>query len=375
MKKSLIIILSIGLFFSISKTMRAQGCDTPSEDGKPQVMGYIQPEFSYYLFGQDNNGNAVKPSTFYFRRARVGVMGTIPYDVSYYVMLELSPIYKNGYPFLLDAFVSYAPFGKYLKFSFGQFKSPFGLELNTPCYALYTINRSTPSEQLASPYRELQFMLLGSFGKDRDIVSYKLSILNGTGLGKMDAYNVSGGNNQKDLAGRIVVAPVDFLKIGAGFRYGLWGKKDANGNVKSRSRYGADISFEKWNFILQGEYLWGKDVGEIAGGGGCGGKKSVNAGYPEYNKTGYMIQALYMTPYRLQPVIKYEYYDPDGTDYKMLGETQNFPQSTTTFGLNYFINDWTRIQFNYLYNAEKQTNGNVNEYANDVFIIQVQAKF
>ena len=36
---------------------------------------------------------------------------------------------------------------------------------------------------------------------------------------------------------------------------------------------------------MQGEYLWGKDVGKIAGGGGCGGK-DVAADYPAYNKNG-----------------------------------------------------------------------------------------
>lgn len=370
------VILSISLFFIVSlfsSSVFSQGCVEATSDAGPQLVGYIQPEFGYYFNGQDNNGNARKPSSFYFRRARVGIVGSIPYDVSYYVMAEFSPIYK-GYPFLLDAFVSWAPMDKYLKFSFGQFKSPYGMELATPCYGLYTINRSLASEQLASPYRELQFMLLGAIGKDRDIFTYKISIMNGTGINKMDAYDEDGGNTQKDLAGRFVVAPWEFLEIGGGFRYGLWGKKDADGDAKSRSRYGVDVNFEKWNFRIQGEYLWGTDVGEIGGGGGCGGK-AITADYDKFNKSGYMVQAMYMTSIRLEPVIKYEYYNPDGANYKFFGQTQNYAQSTITFGLNYFLNEWTRIQVNYLYNAEQKTNGVVNEYDNDMLVIQVQAKF
>ena len=365
-------LISILTLFSTTPVF-SQGCVEATSDEGPQLVGYIQPEFGYYFFGKDNLDNVVKPSSFYFRRARIGIVGSIPYDVSYYIMAELSPIY-TGYPFLLDAYVSWAPVGKYVKFSFGQFKSPFGMELATPCYALHTINRSLSSEQLAGPYRELQFMILGAVGNERDVFKYSVSIMNGTGINKMDAYAVDGGNNQKDLAGRLVVAPWEFLEIGGGARYGLWGKKDVNGNVKSRTRYGADLSFYKWNFRLQGEVLFGTDKGEISGGGGCGGK-ATTAELETFNKMGYMVQVMYMTSIRLEPVLKYEFYDPDGTDYKYYGVTQNFTQSTFTFGLNYFLNDWTRIQVNYLYNAEGKTGTTINEYDNDVLMIQAQVKF
>ncbi len=368
----LICVLSIIGIFGTSPVF-SQGCvESSSEDG-PQLVGYIQPEFAYYLYGDDANGNAVKPSSFYFRRARVGIVGSIPYDVSYYIMAEFSPIY-TGYPFLLDAYVSWAPVGKYVKFSFGQFKSPFGMELATPCFALHTINRSLSSEQLAGPYRELQFMILGAVGNERDVFTYKVSIMNGTGINKMDAYDVDGGNNQKDLAARLTVAPWEFLIIGGGFRYGLWAKKDADGDSKSRTRYGGDLTFEKWNFRIQGEVLFGIDKGEIAGGGGCGGKATA-ATYETFNKMGYMVQAMYMTPIRLEPVLKYEFYDPAGTDYKFFGTTQNYTQSTFTVGLNYFLNDWTRIQINYLYNMEGKTGTTINEYDNDIIMVQAQVKF
>ena len=365
-------LISMHILFSVTPVF-SQGCIEATSDEGPQLVGYIQPEFGYYLYGTDANDNAVKPSSFYFRRARVGIVGSIPYDVSYYIMAELSPVY-TGYPFLLDVYVSYAPVGKYVKFSFGQFKSPFGMELATPCYALHTINRSLSSEQLAGPYRELQFMILGAVGNERDVFKYSVSIMNGTGINKMDEYAVDGGNNQKDLAGRLVVAPWEFLEIGGGARYGLWGKKDADGNTKSRTRYGGDLTFEKWNFRIQGEVLFGIDEGEIAGGGGCGGKATA-ATLESFNKMGYMVQAMYMTPIRLEPVLKYEFYDPDGTDYKFFGTTQNYTQSTFTIGLNYFLNDWTRIQVNYLYNMEGKTGTTVNEYNNDILMIQAQVKF
>lgn len=389
------IIYSLSFLFIISlssSSVFAQGCVEASSDEGPQLVGYIQPEFSYFMYGKDDNGNAVKPNTFYFRRARIGIVGSIPYDISYYVMAELSPL-ATGYPYMLDVFITYAPLDKYVKFSFGQFKSPFGYELAQPCFGLHTINRSIATRQLASPFRELQFMVLGGFGKNRDIVSYKVSIMNGTGLNVMDQYVWDGDTNtvanaNKDIAGRVVVAPLEWLQIGVGARTGLIGLKDEDGRSQSRTRYGVDFNLEKWNFRLQGEYMMGIDVvyadSDGSGGGGCGGKKATAADedYKEYKKSGFWVQAMYMTPIRLEPVLKYEYFDPDGSSYSYFfgGQAHDgYSLSIFTFGLNYFINDWTRIQVNYMYSAEGKSTVNgieqVNEYDNDILMIQAQIKF
>jgi len=72
---------------------------------------------------------------------------------------------------------------------------------------------------------------------------------------------------------------------------------------------------------------------------------------------------MYMTDWNLQPVVKYESYDPD-TD------SDNDIESVITFGVNYFFNDWTRLQLNYLYKAEEPT-----EISNDEILMQLQVKF
>jgi phosphate-selective porin len=367
MKKVFLFVSLLLVSVLANQSIFAQGCvETSSSDG-PQLVGYIQPQFNYYMFGDDANGNPIKPSTFEFLRARVGIVGSIPYDISYYVMAELSPV--SGGPQLLDAFVTYAPLGKYAKFSLGQFKSPFSLELNTPCYALNTINRSTVVNNLASPFRDMGLMVLGAFGKDRDIISYKVAVLNGTGINTLD------DNGNKDIAGRVVYAPLEFLKIGVSGRTGLIGKKlDADGTSKSVTRYAADLTFDYNNLKVQGEYIMGKTVGDVATGGGCGGK-ATTAALPEYSQSGFWVAAMYMTPWNLQPVVKYETYDPDGSTYSYQGVAQNYGQNTITAGINYFLNDWTRIQINYVYNSEDKLDGVVKEYDNDAFMIQVQAKF
>ncbi len=371
--KKVIILLALFMGFGSLNLTYSQGCVEASSDDGVQVVGYIQPQFDYYFFGEDTKGNAIKPNTFYFKRARIGVVGNIPYDISYYVMAELSPV--AGGPQLLDAFVTYAPFGKYIKFSMGQFKSPFSLELNTPCQALHTIRRSTVVNEMAAPFRELGFMVLGSFGNERDIISYRLAVLNGTGINNVLSATNYDDNQNKDIAGRVVVSPIEGIKIGGSYRHGLVEKIDIDGDSKTKTNWAVDLTLEKYNFLVQGEYINGKYIGDIAGGGGCGGK-DADGTYPEYKKNGFWVMALYKTNFGLEPVVKYETYDPDGSAYKYLNQTQVITQNTLTFGLNYFINEWTRVQVNYLYNSEgKNADGSVGEYDNDALMFQVQVKF
>ena len=365
MKKLVLLFAVVILGISFSTNVFSQGCVEATSDDGPQVVGYIQPQFNSFFFGDDANGNAVKPSSFLFQRARIGILGSIPYDISYYVMAELSPV--AGGPMLLDAFVSYAPLGKYFKVSMGQFKSPFGLEVNTPCFALHTIERSVVTNQLSTPLRELGIMFLGAVGKERDVFSYSVAILNGTGINHLD------DNNNKDIAGRIVGAPIDWIKVGLSYRSGMSGLINSAGDQKKRTRYAADLTVEKMGFRLQGEYIWGEDEGLFAAtGGGCG-KSTLEL--DTYKKNGFWAHIMYMTPWGIEPIVKYEMYQPNGTDYKYLDVTQNFGQSTWTFGVNYFLNDWTRVQVNYLYNSEETVGGVVNEFSNDALFIQVQAKF
>jgi len=364
--KKIVLFLTVALIVLTAPTsIFAQGCVEATSDDGPQVVGYIQPEFNSYFFGEDSKGNAIKPSTFAFRRARIGIVGSIPYDISYYVMAELSP--TVGGPMLLDAFITYAPFGKYFKVSMGQFKTPFSLEVNTPCHALNTIRRSTVVDQMASPFRELGIMVLGAVGKERNVFTYKLMFLNGTGINHLD------DNNNKEFAGRLTISPIEGVTIGGSMRTGLFGLEDSNGDQKKRIRYAGDITLKKWNALLQAEYIFGTDVGDLgSSGGGCG-KSTMEL--TEYNKNGLWVTAMYMTPWNLEPVVKYEVYNPDGTNYKYLGLTQNYGQATWTFGFNYFLNEWTRVQVNYLYNAEETVGTVVNEYDNDALLIQVQVKF
>jgi hypothetical protein len=338
MKKILFVLLMVLIAYPAS--MMAQGCEESSNDSEGvKVIGFIQPQYEYHF-------TEPASSTFKFKRARLGVTGQIPYDFTYYVMAELSPfVSSTGNPYLLDAFVSYRRY-KWASVSVGSFKQPFGLEVNTSCSGLYTIERALVSDQLVSPQRDLGFMLMG--GDANTVLRYSVALMNGTGLGVKD------NNNKKDFVGRLTVKPLEWLRFGGSYRNGY-----PIDDEKSRTSYAAEIELNYSNFLLQAEYITDEGDYNRAAGGGCG-SEPMTLGE---KRDGYWFQAMYMTNFMLQPVFKFEAFDPDK-------DTDNNELTTMTFGANYWFNDWTRLQVNYQYKAEKG-----NEQPNDALMMQVQVKF
>lgn len=248
--------------------INAQGCMEASSDEGVNVVGYIQTQWKYEFNGKDDDGNSLNTNSFYFNRARLGVVGNVPYDISYYVMAEFSS-FKDG-PYLLDAFITYKGLGQWANITMGQFKSPFGLELSTPCQSLHTINRSRVVNTLAQPFRDIGVMVTGSsdslnlFGIERkDIIKYSFAVLNGTGLNEMDK------DKYKDIAARFVFSPSDLFSIGTSYRTGKAANVDPNvATPDKHTRFGLDLSMEYKNFLLQAEYIQGTDEGRIPIDGG-----------------------------------------------------------------------------------------------------------
>lgn len=373
MKRLFTLLILLSLLTSVR--VNAQGCMEPtSATGGVSVIGYIQPEFRMAFNGKNADGSSKNSNSFYFRRARLGVTGTIPYDFSYYVMAEFSS-FQNG-PYLMDAFVTYNRFKPWFKISMGQFKKPFGLELGaTGCQDLYTINRSRVVNELTSPDRDLGVMFSGStgpkklFGLEREnILSYAISVTNGTGKNTYDI------DQAKDFIGRLVLAPFDLISIGGSYHFGKQKNPDPTVSaMDERMRYGFDITLKKYNFILQSEYVFGKDKGSKLIGGGCGATPELVLG--NFKSNGYFAQLMYNTKFKVMPLVKYETYDSD-MDKEDYDHTA-FRNSTFTFGLNYYPNDWARVQLNYLYNLESSSSTditNYNEVQNDMFLLQLQVK-
>jgi len=354
MKKAFSLLAIIIAITTINNITFAQGCDEPAESAegddsaKPKIIGFAQPQYEY-KFTKDEDLNTENSNTFKFKRARLGTTGKIPYDFAYYAMMEFSPfVSSTGNPYLLDVFVSYRRF-KWLNISMGSFKQPFGLEVNTPCSGLYTAERSAASDQLVAPQRDMGIMFLG--GSKTDLVQYRLALMNGTGLGTID------NNNKKDLIGRVIFHPVEFIGIGGSFRYG-YPTKDS----LTRKSYAIELEVDYANFLVQAEYIADEGDYNRAAGGGCGADPLILGD----KRSGYYVMAMYRTYLNLNPVIKYESFDT--------GDDEGYGLSTVTIGANYFFNDNVRLQANYRYNAEFN-DAKTAEKPNDAFILQLQAKF
>lgn len=347
MKTKLIFLFTILFVLSINTTF-AQGCegDLPvaGGDGVPKTssisfFGYIQPQYDTYFTDPGEN-------TFKFKRARFGVRGRVNRSFSYYAVLETSAFIGGGDAYLLDAFITFDKY-EWTKFSVGSFKQPFGLEVSTACNDLTTIDRAIVSDQIVAPQRDLGLMMLGGSSKTK--FRYALALMNGTGLGLKD------NNPKKDIVGRASYKLFDFMTVGGSIRYGY-----PNPDEKDRTTYGAEVAFNYGDFKIQGEYIYDEGSYNRAAEGGCG-STPLELGV---KRDGAYVMASYDINKKLQPIFKYEYFDQD-LDIKKIGY-----QEMMTLGVNYFVNDNTRLQVNYQNKIETATT-----IDNDALLIQLQVKF
>lgn len=342
-----ILFTAIVVLFS-ANVVKSQGCMEASSDEGVSIKGYIQPQWEWYQTGEDTDPT----NTFSFNRARIAAIGNIPYDVSYFIMMDFST-FKGG-PELVDAFVTYSRYD-FAKITFGQFKSPISLEQNTPCQSLHTIYRSKVVDELAGPQRDLGAMVFGGFMDNK--INYYLAYMNDY------QQNYADDNTGKSVKGRVTIAPFDFIQVGGSFSYGqTQNDSDVEEEKNIKTRFGGELQVKYANFLAQAEYIKAEDTGPYTTGGGCDGTP-IEFHTGGVVRSGYFAQVLYMTPWNLQPVVKFESYDPD-MDIDKNSET------VITYGFNYFLNDWTRIQVNYRYKAEQ-----AYEIPNDQLIVQVQVKF
>ena len=294
-------------------------------------------------------------------------MGIIPYDFTYYVLLETSQFMNPNQtgPFLLDAFVSYTRFD-YFKISLGSFKYRFGNELSQPCNGLYTINRAYAIDAMTGGIgggnRDLGLMILG--GDKSKLIQYYASLTNGYGV-----YDTQNNNLREALAltGRVVVQPIEGLYLGGSYRYMHLPNEDPAVTEKdTRNRWGFDAEYNIRDFKLFAEYIDGEDNGSVMSGGGCGGDApSVVPG--SQLSDGFYGMALYRWR-NFEPVYKFEMYERSKVENEVITDEES--DIWQTFGLNYYPNDWTRIQVNYIYKTEDPL-----EMKNDCLLVQLQVNF
>ena len=132
-------------------------------------------------------------------------------------------------------------------------------------------------------------------------------------------------------------------------------------------RIGGEIEFKHNNILVQAEYIHGIDelysTSKVPVYGGCGGIIRYDTKLAgTYQKGGFLIIAAYKTPWNVEPVIKYDSWNPDL-------DLNDAWKTNLTIGANYYLNDWTRLQVNYVAAREK------TEINNDMIMVQCQIKF
>ena len=223
------------------------------------LEGYMQLGYAY------NDKPGSKANSFEMTRAILMASGRITDKWTCYFMYSLA-----GTPKILEAYTEYH-FLPEFNVRLGEFKTPYTYENPLSptivelidCYSqavnyLAGINGSDPLYGSNSG-RDLGLMVYGNLFKN--LVNYKLAVMNGQGINKKD------GNNQKDIVGTLNINPLQWLTLTGSFIKGK-GCAVATSNVNPDIQIGDNYTRNRWaaGFVVKlkpvdfrSEYLAGKD--------------------------------------------------------------------------------------------------------------------
>jgi len=293
------------------------------------------------LQAQGEFGRAADPrwagvnDRFYFRRARIYVLGSFAEDFDFKAELDLGGNSLNAATGLLArANEIYISWRKYPEATvrFGQIKAAFGAEQLSSDSKGFSIERTLPNDRLTDA-RQIGFCVNGEVLDKK--IGYLLTLHNGSGS------NVSANDNSKfQKAARVTFTPMDSgndrLVFGVD---GLW-TEDAGvskpgfgfaGNLFTgrRSAWGVDGLWHQGRFDVLAEYLHNtfKPVGAAA-----------------FDAEGWQATAAYyLVPGKVQGLLRHEEFDPH------TGVGGDKIRSSTV-GLNYLIKgEDLRLMLDYIY--------------------------
>lgn len=250
---------------SVSAQAGADGLGIKSADGNfaLKFRGLIQADSRVYLDDQ----RIPLTNTFLLRRVRPILEGTLYKDYDF----NFTPDFAGSAISLLDAYIDYHP-SQSFRVRVGKFKAPVGLErLQSISAALFT-ELAFPTA--LAPNRDIGLQVHGDVAGG--ILNYAVGLFTGTQDG---ASNETDGNDSKDVAGRIFIAPFknaysDWargLSFGAAGTYGTRNGALASYRTSGQQtfftylttvtaegtqwRFAPQITYYKGRFGLIGEYI------------------------------------------------------------------------------------------------------------------------
>ncbi|MBP6611456.1 MAG: hypothetical protein KA206_10265 [Paludibacter sp.] len=299
----------------------------------PKVGGFVNVRHQY---STEANSYSTGKSGFDLRRAYLILSGNITKSINYFVQGDLA-----GTPKLLDAFAEWKAFS-FLAVQVGQFKTPITLENPYAPVNLETAENSQVIEALVynidvskNAGRDLGINFNGSViqMKGFKLLDYRLALLNG------HAINVTDNNKTKDIAASLFVHPIKFLTIGGSLYKGKYGPETTK---YTRDRYSLGAKYDDGKLLVRTEYVAGQTAA--------------------IESDGYYASAAYYVTSKIQPVLKYDYYNPNT-------KLQKMDNTALTAGVNYWITAKSRVQFNYtLKNFADSAKDDVNYFATQFLI-------
>jgi len=300
--------------------------------GSLKLHGYLQ---SYYAwFEQDT-----KHSGFETNRARIILDGKVLKDIAFRIQIDAAA----STDILRCAYIKYTCL-PYADLKLGQFKIPFSEEQLTSSAKLDVFKRAQVASKLSYSYdigMMLERKLLGNK------LYYGIGVFNGSGR------NTADNNENKDLIGRVVISPFKGSEnIFAGLSLGCAtqiGKQPSSGtSTGDRNRYGALFKYTYANLKLQGEYIL---------------QQQEQIDQSRKDSDGWYALLTYSFVPALAGALKYEQYDPDRA---LAGDRGDIG----TLGLNWFLNNYTKLQFNYRFKKQEESTD-----LNREFFLQAQIKY
>jgi len=272
------------------------------------------------------------------KRARLVAKGDLGDKVGVFAQLELATNLVN----VLDLTMDYdlAPIGK---IAIGRRTVPFGLQNPVSPYNLHTINYAqVVSNLIGTGGRDLGLYISGKY----DIVDYVVGYINGSDVDVSSTTNNvylttnAEDNSEKDIVARVGVSvpPVKGLSAGISIYSGK-----AKSTKVTRNRTGVDVKYDAEPIFAQLEYITG-ETGAL-------------------KANGYYLEVGYKVIPQLQPMIRYDFYDPD-TD------ASNDEDTITAIGVNVYLGKNAKVQIFSETKTEKPT-----DIKNDVITVQTAVKF
>jgi phosphate-selective porin OprO and OprP len=302
---------------------------------KFQLGGYTQIRYQAI----DEPG---KIDGFDIRRARLDLKGTI----SPYWGYRLQADFANS-PKLIDGYIE-LKVNDYFNLLAGQAKIPISVENMMQTNNIEMIEFSQVVTNLVARKgdvigdqngADIGLQVSGTIVKinGKSFFDYKAGIFNGSGINI-----IADKNENKDLAGRLIVHPLPGLDLAGEYYNGFANIQDTIN--QARNRFGFDLNFNWKNLIVRSEYIHGTDA--------------------NVNKEGYYLQAGYFFfKKKILLLAKFDYFKPD------ISKTNN-NSNWYVLGANYNFNANTRLQVNYTFKEEEGP-----DKVNNVAAVQLQIGF